>query len=103
MVVAGDLARRALARLDGPPDVVVVIATRPWKDELGVLRRALRAALPATCCSLATTASSKSEFAVGLLALRLARPCADFGAAAVEFRVERPRRASRERRQPGAV
>ena len=82
--MGADLARHACARLSGPPDVVVVVATQPWAEELGVLRRALRAALPPTCCSLATTTlGSNADFAVGLLALRLERPCANFGAAAV--------------------
>ena len=67
----------------------MLVATPPWADEVPTLRRALRAALPATTCSLAMVAPAFRRGAatvaegVGLVALRLPRPVGAFGPEAV--------------------
>ena len=99
--VGVDLARRACGGLAGPPDVVVLVAARPWAGEVPGLRRSIRAALPATACALSTTVdvfrdpdgADRAE-GVALLALRLPRPLArgQFGTVAVSecLRAARP-------------
>ena len=86
--VGAELARRAVASLAGPPDVVVVLAARPWRLQLPELRAAVRRRLPPTCCALCTIAGALRVdgiigHGVALLALRLPRPCADPGRVAV--------------------
>ena len=86
--VGAELARRALAPLSGPPDVVVVLAARPWRLQLPALRAAIRQRLPPTTCALCTIAGALRVdgdvgHGVALLAVRLPRPCADFGRAVV--------------------
>ena len=101
-VVGVELARVAVAQLAAPPDVVVVVAARPWADEVPAFRRSIRGALPATACSLSTVVDAFRDprdgavvaDGVALLAIRLPRPLApdSFGPVAVSrcLRAARP-------------
>mmetsp|Transcript_80942 Transcript_80942/g.127452 ORF Transcript_80942/g.127452 Transcript_80942/m.127452 type:complete len:260 (+) Transcript_80942:61-840(+) len=79
--VAVGLARQAIAQLRAPPDIAVVVATKPWAKALPALRRAIRAVLPITACSLSTTVHTFLDHVeeavtegIAVLALRLPRP-----------------------------